>query len=444
MYKKFQDSIQKFNLHPNDKILLAVSGGVDSMVLLHLCYQTKVPFSVAHCNFQLREEANEEEAFVEHTCAQLGIEFHKKQFDTKNELLNGSTQMVARQLRYEWFYELCERNQYKAIATAHHLNDQIETIFLNLTKGTSIKGLAGIPAQNNLIIRPLLFAKKAMIYDFANKEGITFKEDSSNKQNSYQRNKIRNQILPILKDINPNIEEAFADQFPRFQFAKSIYQSMIEKKRKQLIHEVNSFKVIYIKQLYSQPFALELFYELISPYQFSPSQCKDLFYKLKDAQTGASFVSKSHQLIKDRDRILILNKETQKQEKTAFIIHKDEEEIQFDQYTLSVKPIHQPQEIDVKKHTNNSVIFDSKDIEFPLVIRKWLPGDYFYPIGLGKKQKLKKFFINQKFSRIQKESTYLLCSGFKILWVMPYRMDDRYKITVNTKKALQFTLKKKS
>lgn len=440
MYKQFQHSIQQFQIHPNDSILLAVSGGVDSMVLLHLCHQLKLNVAVAHCNFQLREEAKEEERFVQETCKRLNIPFHCKQFETKSHQ-HGSIQMVARDLRYEWFRELCTQHNYKAIATAHHLNDQIETVLLNLTKGTSIKGITGIPTENGLIIRPLLFAAKEQIYTFAKQESIAFKEDVSNQKNDYQRNKIRNLVVPILKEINPSLEQTFAEQLPRFQLTKSFYKNAIDKKRKQLIHRVNQYQVIYTKQLYSQPFALELFYELIAEYGFASAQVKDLFFKLKDAQTGASFTSATHQILKDRERILIFKKK-QKTEENQFIIQENDSGIQFENYSLCIKTIENPQQVNIDKSDQFTALLDAKDIEFPLVIRKWLPGDYFYPFGLGKKQKLKKFFVNQKFSKVDKKSTYLLCSGSKIIWIMPHRIDNRFKITDKTKKALQFSLRK--
>lgn len=437
---QFQQSFQQFQLHPKDKILLAVSGGVDSMVLLHLCQQLNFKIEIAHCNFQLRNEAHDEEQFVKDTCEKLGLVCHIKHFDTKNEQ-NGSIQMVARKLRYTWFADLCKKHQLKAVVTAHHLNDQIETFFLNLTKGTSVKGLSGIPAQNGLVIRPLLFATKQEIYAFAQQENISFKEDLSNKKNTYQRNKIRNQVLPILKEINPNLEQTFADQFPRFQLAKSIYNTAIEKKRKQLIHKIHQNEMIYLKQLYSQPYALELFYELIAKYGFSPSQTKDLFFKLKDAQSGASFSSETHQILKDRERIIILKKK-ENNYSHKFIFFENDAEIQFDHFTLSLKKLEQTKDFEIPKNDNFTVLLDAKHIQYPLIVRKWLPGDYFYPFGLGKKQKLKKFFINNKFSSIEKKSTYLLCSGSKIIWVMPHRIDDRFKITKHTKKALLFSLKK--
>ena len=431
----FHREIQSLLSHPGESVLVAVSGGIDSMVLLHLFSKTNYSIGVAHCNFQLREQAKKEKELVEQQCRNYDLPFYYNQFQTRQyaEQTGLSIQMAARELRYKWLSEIWEKHQYSYIATAHHLNDSLETILLNLTKGTGILGLTGIQKKNGKVIRPLLTATKKDIQTYANEQNITYLVDKSNFENQYERNKIRNEVVPVLKEINPGLESTFATTLKNLQFAANWHQRSMQSLKQKLIHHLPVGNVIYIRQLMSQAMAKQLFYELIRDFEFTPQQSAEIFSKLETATSGAEFNSPGFRMVKDRQRLII--GPIKHRNNSVYSLQKNDEKVHLNQFVLHQQFSSTPSDF-VKD--NLQIQVDAKKLNYPLVIRKWMPGDYFYPLGLGKKQKLKKFFINEKFSVPEKEAVWLLTSNEKIVWIIGHRMDDRFRITEQSKEVVRF------
>lgn len=426
---------------PDSRLLLAISGGVDSMVLLHLCSQLNNYIEVAHCNFMLRESANQEQQLVKQTCKTYAIPFHHISFDTKQYAIEHklSTQMAARELRYQYFSSLLKKQKLTYLLTAHHLDDQIETVFLKLLRGSGIQGVSGILPKRDHLIRPLLFAQKHELYQYANANHLPFIEDESNQSNAYERNIIRNQILPSIAHYFPNYKTSMAQSINHLQFAAQLHRQQIEQLSNKLLHQDTETGSTFflINELLSYPHASQIFFALIQPYQFTSSQSSDLFDKLLTAQTGAIFYSPSHQLVKDRKRILIAELSSNKESNQ---LHQLDNRINLSKGTL-----YQNQLSNIPKgfsECKNKIIVDASKLNYPLHLRHWLPGDYFYPLGLGKKQKLKRFFSNNKLSVIEKQTVNILCSGDKIVWIIGHRMDHRFRITSKTKQAIEFTWEK--
>ena len=420
-------------------ILLAVSGGRDSMVMADLFLKNKISFIVVHCNFQLRgEEANTDEKLVKSWCVENKIPFFVNHFDTKSFAgqWKKGIQETARKLRYDWFSTLCKENNLRYIATAHHANDNVETLLINLFKGTGIKGLQGIPMQNGNIIRPLLFATREMIDHYAIENNIQYRDDESNEDDKYLRNAVRHQIIPNIEKYFPNASNQIHDSIKRFSQTLEIYDENIQQKIKKLIEQRGKDIYIPIRKL-KQVNPLEtLCYELFKPYGFSGMQTQQLI-DLMDAEAGKWINSPSHKLIKDREFLIITELKT---EATDFISIEhiptkiDVEHLSF-HLSKTVKP-------EIISRAANIAFLDLSKIEFPILLRKWRQGDYFYPIGMGmKKKKLSRFFIDQKIPLHQKENIWVLESNKRIVWLAGYRLDERFKITDKTDEVLKIEMR---
>lgn len=422
------------------KTLLAVSGGIDSGVMCDLFREVKFPFAIAHCNFQLRgKESDADEKFVLDLAKKYSVEFFVKKFDTKKyaEEKNISIQLAARELRYTWFEELRIEKEFNLLATAHHLNDNIETILFNLTKGTGIKGLRGIPFRNGNIIRPLLFASREEIESYQQENKLEFREDSSNADDKYTRNKIRNQIIPLLKEINPSLENTFAEKIELFTQLETMYEKQMKKSAVQFfLPRVNDIYIPILKLKKTQN-ASSVLYEYLKNFDFNAEQIEDILAAV-DADAGKQFLSSSARIIKDR-RFFILTKLTDKDSSIQFI-NEEEKEIKLKERMLVLTST---LAIDTKITADkNSAFLDKTKLEFPLILRPWKAGDYFYPFGMKlKKKKLKKFFTDEKIPMNEKENIYVLESNKKIVWVVGYRIDERFKITTGTKDVLQLRIK---
>lgn len=437
MQKAFLLNVQKEKLFNfSDKILLTVSGGIDSVVMCELFHRNKLNFGIAHCNFQLRANESDSDAlFVEELSSKYNVPFHSIVFDTtafakKNKL---SIQVAARQLRYEWFEKIREEFKYHYIATAHHRDDSIETFFINLIRGTGISGLHGILAKQGNIIRPMLFTGKEEIEAFAKKNKINHREDSSNASNKYVRNKIRHHVIPVLKEINPKLENAINTDIRHLQNVELIYKNEIERQRSLIVKTKKNSIVISIELLKElNPHEVYL-YEFLKPYDFN-SATVDNIVEMLDGESGKQFFSSTHRLIKDRE-LLILEKvtETGKAANESFKITIDQAEFITNDFQLKLsKGLNQKDFI-----VNRSSLFaclDFEKLEFPLIVRRWRQGDAFYPLGMKGKKKLSDFFIDKKLSISQKENTWLLISKSRIAWVIGQRIDDRFKVTEKTKK----------
>lgn len=443
----FLNDIKKENLfNPKDRILLAVSGGIDSVVMCDLFFKSGLQFGIAHCNFQLRgEESNKDKEFVEALATSYKVPFYTTLFKTnayakKNKL---SVQMAARELRYNWFEEIRQQYNYNYITTAHHLDDSIETLFINLIRGTGISGLHGILPKQGKIIRPMLFATKKEIQIYAQKYKLNYREDSSNISDKYTRNKIRHHIIPVLKELNPNFEKTAGETIRHVYEVESVYRNEIEKKRNTIVKSEKEGATISIRSL-KKLFPLNTYlYEFLRPYQFNTSTIEEIITGL-DGESGKQFFSTTHRLIKDRETLIIQKLASEKTKKVSeFKISKEQTELLADNSKLKFQTLsianYQPDNYRIS--TENSIaILDFEKLQFPLEVRKWRKGDIFYPLGMKGKKKLSDFFIDNKLSLYQKENTWLITSAGKIIWVTGLRIDDRFKVTSQTLKIYKIEM----
>ncbi len=431
---QFQAFITENQLFKEDaRILLAVSAGVDSVVLCHVFYQAKLNFGIAHCNFKLRGiAADEDEVFVAKLAQGLAVPFFSTSFDTqtyarKHKL---SIQMAARELRYGWLEAIRHEFGFQYIATAHHLNDSIETFFYNFAKGTGIRGLQGIPIKNGNIIRPLIFSTKQNILDFAHANHILFREDTSNQEDKYARNKIRHRVLPVLQDLNPNFEQTAQKNLEHIRQALHLYDFAIDQLQQHIVTKTESEMRIDVQGLSAyQSFAKTLLYEWLRPMGFQPRQIGQML----QAGTGAYFYSDSHYLLVDRTHFIIEKRRVEPSEK-RFVIPFEAKALHLSIGNFTIEHKNgQP-----KTFTNDpfTVFLDAEKLHFPLTLRHWKKGDYFYPLGLNGRQKLQDFFTNLKIPRLQKARIWILESGGEICWIMGYRLDERFKITTETQQYI--------
>jgi tRNA(Ile)-lysidine synthase len=439
MLQKIKDNLSAIPNLNKVNFLLAVSGGMDSMMLLYAFKELRLNFGVAHCNFQLRgEESNLDETLVTNSCSK--IPFHVKIIDIKKyqETNNASTQMAARETRYNWFNELANDNQYDYIVTAHHLNDQIETFFINLSRGTGIEGLAGINPFNGRIFRPMLNVSRSEIECFVGAQKIKYREDKSNSSLKYKRNKIRHQLIPLFKELNPSFEETMLNNMKILESTNHIYQKKIDSVLSSGIiktKETNFY--IDIAKLKSTSKPQQFLFEFIRRYNFNATQSGLIFSTINTSYTpGKIFESLSHKLIIDRVYLIITpNKE---QEKEIIKIKKKDKNVT---YPISLSFDTLPND-DIKINPDTNLAYlDFDKISFPLSLRRWQQGDFFYPLGMTKKKKLSDFFIDNKLSILEKEATYILTSNDEIIWVIGKRVSNNHKITSDTKNILIVTLK---
>lgn len=441
MLKAFKAFITSENLFgPKDKILLAVSGGIDSVVMCDLFHRAGYTFGIAHCNFGLRgKESKGDQQFVESLAKKYKAPFFTRKFLTKKDAKDNriSIQMAARELRYMWFTELLQKEGYTYVATGHHLDDQAETFFINLLRNTGIAGLHGIlPKQGNLI-RPLLFTHREQIEAYANKHKLEYREDSSNAEVKYIRNKIRHEIIPVFRELNPSFLEILSETISRMRETEIIFRESIDLARKKIIRKEKKEIHIRIEDL-KQLTPPEIYqFEILSPYGFNEAVIRDILNSPEEA-SGKVFYSPTHRLIKNRDELIIDDLFAKKENglKTAeFSIPANRKEIRKPIH-LSFKKIIQDADFNID-FSNEVANLDLHKIEFPLVLRKWYKGDSFFPYGMNKKKKLSDYFINNKLSVPEKENTWLLCSGPSILWIVGQRIDHRFRVTSQTKEVLQ-------
>ena len=434
MLKQFLNHIHQNNLFkPGSKILLAVSGGLDSMVMLHLFSEAGFSFGVAHCNFQLRgEDSQRDEAFVKQACSDKNLKFYSNRFETEDYASDHglSVQMAARDLRYAWFSEVAEKEGYDFLATAHHLNDSLETILLNLTKGSGIQGLSGIPLKNGKIIRPMLFASHDMIKSYAESNQIKWREDLSNSTDDYQRNFIRHQVVPKLKELNPSMEDTFQKSLAKIYGALELMKvgkAEFERQFKPTENGVHIPKIV-IEQVENSAAVL---WELIHHYGFNLEQCQSIVEALH-GQPGKKFPSAGFQLTIDRTE-LVISKHPENWEPVS--VEQGHDHVTFGPFSITIKSVQAAVQLNQDKHEG---IFDADTLKFPLTWRKWKAGDHFYPMGLEHKKKLSDFLIDNKVSLPAKGMVTVLESAGEIVWVVGHRIDNRFKITPQTRQAISF------
>jgi tRNA(Ile)-lysidine synthase len=427
LINKFRENLQKIPLYAPQKILVAVSGGVDSMVLCDLFLKSGIQFSVAHCNFQLRgTDSDVDEEFVRNYCLKNQIEFHSKKFNVKEYKQSGnfSTQMAARDMRYAWLRKLISQHGFDYLATAHHLNDSLETFLINLSRGTGIDGLKGIQLKQNEIIRPLYDFTKNEILNYARENQITWREDVSNAQNDYIRNKIRNQIVPVLNEIHPGFLRNFEKSTGFLAEMQNLVEKTVEEKRNQLFVFQENDIIISIETLKnSEPLHSWLFY-LFSPFGFKhPNEIE----KLMNAKENGEIRSKTHRLIKNRNELLLAG------------IHLIEPSTEFmmEEDVILEKPLSLKFSKSKERDLNAAETLDYDKIKFPVRLRKKKTGDVFFPFGMNGSKKLSKFFKDEKYSKPEKENTWLMVDDEgKILYVVGKRIDNRFRITEHTHKFL--------
>ena len=416
----------------NDKLLLAVSGGVDSVVLCELCKQAGYNFAIAHANFQLRAaESEADEQFVRELANKYKVSLFVEKFDTsvyadKNKL---SIQVAARELRYNWFDELLKQG-FDWLLTAHHKGDNIETVLMNFFRGTGINGLHGILPKKDKIIRPLLNYSKEEIVAFANEHHLQWREDSSNSSDKYSRNYFRQTIIPLVNKIFPSAEQNIAASIERFGEVEILYNQAIDLHKKKLLEQKgNEIHIPVLKLKQVKPLATVV-YEIVKPYNFSSHQVPDII-SLLDAEQGKYVQSSTHRIIKNRNWLIIATLETV--QSGVVIIEKDDKQIAFDGGSLLIE--HFPKANIT--NDNNIALLSATEIEYPLILRKWKQGDYFYPLGMNKKKKLSRFLIDVKLSPTAKQNTWVIESNKRICWVVGMRIDDRFKIKERTRAFLQ-------
>jgi tRNA(Ile)-lysidine synthase len=422
----------------NEKLLLAISGGLDSVVMAQLFHQAGYQFGIAHCNFNLRaNESDEDEAFVKQLSEKYRVPIFIKQFNTnafaKEKKI--SIQMAARQLRYDWFEKLIELEGYQAYATAHHLDDQIETFFINALRGTGISGLHGIlPRQGNLI-HPLLFAYRKDIQKFAQEYKLSYREDSSNEKTDYTRNKIRHDLVKMIKTINPAYQNTINENINRIQQTEEIFHQKIREVEAQVVHRSHRVTRIDINKLVSIHPLETYLYEFLKSFGFNFSDVKDIIGTLNGI-SGKQFLSKSHRLIKDREYLLIEKREQPKKLKHEIFSIPGKDGNMLEPIPLKMEKFEKNASLIIPSNPQIASL-DFDKLNFPLTIRKWKRGDYFFPLGMKHKKLISDFFSDNKFSIIEKEQTYLLTSEENIVWIIGYRIDNRFKITPKTKMVFQ-------
>ncbi|MCK4631115.1 MAG: tRNA lysidine(34) synthetase TilS, partial [Bacteroidales bacterium] len=431
LWLSFTDFISRNQLLTGtDNVLLAVSGGIDSMVLANLFLKTDNTIGIAHCNFQLRgTESDNDEKFVREFAKNSNTLFYAKSFDTEKyaEEKKVSIQMAARDLRYEWFEKIRVTEGFDYIALAHNKNDILETVLLNIARGTGLKGMTGIKKKSGYIIRPLLSATRNEIVQYADDNDLSYREDSSNVKIKYKRNMIRHQIIPEFEELNPDFIDSFSQTINQIEEAYEIFENMVKKKKEQMVTEIGDKTLIDIYKLRNLSNKTTYLYEFLRPYHFPSQVIPDIIESLEGI-SGKQFLSSTHRLIKDRNHLIIT---PQKKDST--------EKYYIDEET---KKLTQPIRLLFRKFTSKPNLkiphspdiawIDASILEYPLILRKWKTGDYFYPLGMQDPKKLSDFFIDEKLSLIEKESSWILTSGDKIVWVLGKRIDDRFRIGKQT------------
>lgn len=435
MLQKFQNHLlHNFQFLSGKKILLATSGGKDSMVMVHLFQQLDYEIGIAHCNFQLRGmESFEDQNFVKEYASANDIPVFITQFDTKAfaEDYKVSTQVAARELRYNWFYELLETKKFDYILTAHHADDNLETFLINLSRGTGLEGLTGIPEQNDRVIRPLLAFSQEEMEEYAKFNNIQWREDSSNASDKYLRNKIRHHLVPMLKELNPN----FLSSFHKTQTYLQEAQVMVEDASIMIYQQVAKQEedTIYfdLKRLKKLPNYKSYLHQWLKEFGFSAWE--DI-YDLVESQSGKYVFSPEYRLLKDRDS-LILSPINFVNEKEEYSIDENQKEVNIPLNLTFCKVA------DISLTTNSAIFVDDDKLQFPLVLRHWNEGDSFQPFGMnGKSKKVSKLFKDEKLSLLEKENSWLLCSNEEIVWIVGLRQDERFRIENTTKNILKIQL----
>ena len=419
----------------NGKIICAVSGGVDSMVMAYILHKLELNIIIATCNFNLRDkESDKDQQLVEQFCKTNNIDFRTISFNTKTYAKENklSIQMAARELRYNWFLNLLKVEKADYIAIGHNLNDSIETFFINLSRGTGIKGLTGIKNKNGNVIRPLLFANRDNIYEYARKENIPFREDATNAETKYYRNYIRHKIIPLFQELNPSSFKNFENTIANIQNIEEYYRTQITSTIEKLVTKVNLTEQIDIQTILNHENKKLILFEWLNQKGFNKDQINNIELSIKKGDSGKIFYSDSHKLHRESDKLLLEPKNEIFTEEVNIIIETINSKIQG--YNISIINIDKNFKISNDKNTAQ---LDLEKIVFPLTISEWKKGDKFQPLGMNNNKLVSDFITDLKIPSRKKHNILTLKSNEKIAWIIGYRIDNRFKITENTKAILQ-------
>ena len=441
LLKAFEKYVERHELFSHDdKILLTVSGGVDSMVMLSIFVRLGYNIGVAHCNFGLRgTESDGDTELVVAECERLGVVCHTKCFDTLGEMerTGDSMEMTARRLRYEWFYELCDKEGYDIIAVAHHANDSIETFFINLLRGTGLRGLTGINRQYGKVARPLLYATRKDILEYALHNQVPYREDSSNRSTKYLRNKIRLGLLPLLNEINPKFQPLMRGNLYRLNDAQRFIDASIDRIRETILHSENGIDRIDVEaidKIYPREFVI---YELLnSTYGFKGDVVEGLHRALNRGATDRRFYSRDYVAYLDRGAILVSRIEDD--DDCEVIVERDD----MRSYCGNSVLYYEHTDIDnVNEYRlpSDIALIDESKLQYPLRLRRWRDGDSFVPFGMNGRKKVGDFLTDHKISIIERKRQFVLLSGEDIVWIVGHRIDDRFRIDSNTEAVLKIS-----
>ena len=436
MVERLNRYIESLRLFTSDDILLVgVSGGIDSVVLLELLHLAGYAFSVAHCNFNLRgTESDQDEAFVKALARKYGKPFFHISFDTRGfaSLYGISIEMAAREQRYTWFEDIRHLHHFDKIVVAHHLDDQAETFFLNLARGTGISGLTGMKAITGKLVRPLLFATRKEIENFASEKKLEYREDSSNQITDFQRNKIRHLILPLMEELNPSFRDGLQGTIAHLRDTWSVYSQAVDAVKERVVRRKSAGEIeLFVPELKMlNPLSAYLF-EILKPYHFNGDVVDEMIRSI-GSQSGKQFYSSTHRAVFDRDVILI-HKQKEISD-TRYYLDESCSGIDFP-VKLNIAAQDRTDSVKLSKSPKTAMV-DMDKIQFPLILRKWQKGDFFQPLGMSGLKKLSDFFVDEKFSLPEKENVWILTNGEEIIWIVGIRLDDRYKITPETTRML--------
>lgn len=444
MLKKFQNYIEENKLIEEGVFtLVAASAGIDSTVLCHLFHRAKLPFAIAHCNFQLRFTASEaDEQFAKNLAKQLKVPFYATRFDTEvyANVNKMGIQEAARKLRYDWLENILQTTAYQRIATAHHSNDNVETVLFHFAKGTGIRGLRGIPSKRGNIIRPILFASKKEMLAFAKKENIEFRVDETNLTDKYSRNRIRHKVIPVLEDIAPGFQKNAPKTIERMADVEALFYFAIEKIREEVVFVEGNEACFDLRKIREFPAPATVLYELLRPFGFNSDQVSDIARKTYH-QTGKQYYSQSFRLLVDRFLVKIKSRENFVGVKR--LIKESDSKLSLPNGELVIESELSPP--DDFPTDQNIAWIDMDLVKWPLILRHWNPGDSFQPLGMGgHHKKLQDLFTDVKQSRFEKEATWILENDGQICWVVGMRMDERFKVRESTKRCLRMEYKPNS
>lgn len=421
--------------YKSERYLLGVSGGMDSMAMLYLFKQSGFKYAVANVNFSLRgAESDTESKFVKDYCEMNNIKLYQATFETSDFARTEkiSTQMAARDLRYNWFNQIKEKENFSKIAIAHHLDDQVETFFINLIRGTGIAGMHGISSNKHSIIRPLLFTDREKLSDFIKENNIPYKEDSSNASDKYQRNYIRHHILPEFKKLRTDFSDSLNQSVNQLQQVENYALFHINAEINSITTYKNGNLQIDTNQLISSHSPELILYYCLKDYNFQLPHIKDIIKLIEDKKVGSTIQSSSHEVLVDRHFLFLKSKENKK--KTINIVINSFSDSNWKELNIDTNDNF---EGNYKVNDNNLAFIDANKLEFPLVVRNWNDGDFFYPLGMKNKKKISDFFIDNKISRDKKDDILILCNAGEIAWIIGYRIDNRYAITKQTTRIIK-------